>query len=326
MKAAAHLLLVSFLFSCVNLARGASSDWAEAPKPAYPLNAALEGNTGEVKLRLVLNKDGSVRGATITKSSGRKELDYAAQAAVLKWRLNKSKIQSSDLDPGRDVIVDFRETEKERRIAAAVLRRASEKGSAWKQGGHFTFPPDAIYPEARRTARIRFTIASDGHPRTVQVLQSSGSSSLDAAAVRGIQTWTAYPEWVGETAEVPVTFEAPFSRRPETGSQRADWQRYIVFAPKPEYPYEARAKHITGSGVFLLTFNNDGHVESVQAAQSTGSEILDSAVITAFQKWRARPNPPFLQAKIPVTFTLTGRIDAGSWRLGQPQLVGTRHE
>lgn len=326
MKKLIRALLTSAFLVCSTLSEAASSDWAEAPRPAYPLHAALEGTTGEVGLRVVVNKDGRVREAMVVKSSGKKELDYAARAAVLKWRLERSKIQPRDLDPGREVIVDFRETEKERRIAAAVLRRASEKGSAWKQGGFFAFPPDAVYPQAQRTARIRFTIAADGHPRAVQLIQSSGSSSLDAAAIRGIQTWTAHPEWVGETAEVPVTFEAPYSKRPASGGQQPNWRQYIVFCPKPDYPYEARAKRITGSGVYLLTFNKDGHVENVQVAQSTGYEILDSSVIQAFQKWRATPNPPFLQAKVPVVFSMIGRIDAGSWRLGQPELVGTRRQ
>jgi TonB family protein len=307
-------------------ARAASSDWAEAPKPSYPLNAALEGDRGEVALTVVVNNDGHVREITVAKSSGKKELDYAARAAVFKWRLNRSKIQPRDLTTGREVVVSFEETEKERRIAAAVLRRASDKGSAWKHGGFFAFPPNAVYPEAQRTARIRFTISPDGHPRAVQVIQTSGSPGLDAAAVKGIQTWVAYPEWVGETAEVPVTFQAPFANRPAAGSQQPDWRGYIVYAPKPEYPYEARAKHITGSGVYVLTFDNDGHVKNVQVAQTTGSAILDSSVIQAFQRWRAKPNPPSAQAKIPVTFSMSGRVDAGSWRLGQPELVGTRHQ
>lgn len=60
----------------------ASSDWAEAPKPSYPLNAALEGRRGEVVLRVVVNRDGHVSEVTITKSSGKKELDYAARGGV----------------------------------------------------------------------------------------------------------------------------------------------------------------------------------------------------------------------------------------------------
>jgi TonB family protein len=327
----AILFCVAIAFFRVSLgAHGASSDWAESPKPAYPLRAALEGDIGEVTLRIVVNSDGRVRDAAIVKSSGKKELDHAARAAVLTWRLNKSRIQPRDLTSGREIIVDFRETEKERRIAAAVLRRASERGSAWKHGGSFRFPPEEVHPAAQRTAKIRFTIGTDGHPRAVQVVQSSGSSGLDAAAVKGIQTWTAYPEWVGETAEVPVTFEAPqsgnsgLSKPPGAQSLPLNWRSYIVFAPYPDYPYEARAQRMMGSGVFLMTFNRDGHVEKAEVLQSTGYSILDSSALQAFQRWRAINNPPFLQAKIPVTFTMSRVVDAGRWRLGQPELVGRR--
>ncbi len=321
-------LCVAIAFFRVPLgAHGASSDWIEAPQPAYPLHAALEGTTGEVKVRLVVNSDGRVRDATIIKSSGERELDHAAQAAVLTWRLNKSRIQPRDLTSGREIIIDFRETDKERRIAAAVLRRASQKGSAWKHGGSFSFPPEAVYPAAQRIARIRFTIAADGHPRAVQVIQSSGSSSLDAAAVKGIQTWTAYPEWVGETAEVPVTFEAPGGaappKSPPAKTEPIDWRSYIVQHPYPEYPFEARSRRMMGSGLFLITFNREGRSEKVEVLQSTGYSILDSAVLMAFQRWKAVPNSPFLQAKVPVTFTLTRAIDAGRWRLGQPEPITT---
>jgi TonB family protein len=326
----ARLFTVFLSFAGLPLLAAASSDWAEAPKPAYPLHAALEGTSGEVRLRVIVSSDGRVRDAVVVKSSGKKELDYAARAAVLKWRLQRFRIQQRDLDPGREVIVSFQETEKERRIAAAVLRRASEKGSAWKHGGFFSFPPEAVYPAAQRTARIRFTIGPDGHPRAVQVIQSSGSSSLDSAAVKGIQTWTAYPEWVGETAEVPVTFEGPrgttSAKSPPANAEPIDWRSYIIRHPYPEYPYEARARYEMGSGLFLISFDRDGRVKNVQVLQSTGYSILDSAVLTAFQKWQAIANPPFLQAKVPVTFTMTRVIDAGRWRLGQPELVGTRRE
>jgi TonB family protein len=325
----AILFCVAIAFFRVSLgAHGASTDWAEAPKPAYPLRAALEGDIGEVKLRVVVNSDGRVRDATIVKSSGKQELDHSARATVLTWRLNKSRIQPRDLTSGREIIVDFRETDKERRIAAAVLRRASEKGSAWKHGGTFRFPPEEIYPAAQRTARIRFTIGPDGHPRAVQLVHSSGSTGLDAAAVKGIQTWMAYPQWVGETAEVPVTFEAPGGggppKSPPSNAEPVNWRAFIVFAPYPDYPYEARIHRITGSGVFVLNFSHDGRVENVEVGQSTGSPILDSSAQQAFQKWRAINNPPFLQAKVPVTFTMSRVVDAGRWRLGQPELVGRR--
>ncbi len=320
----------NILVAVVLISRNASatgSDWAEAPKPPYPLNAALEGTTGEVTLRVVVNNDGHVREAGIVKSSGKKELDYAARASVLKWRLNRARIRPGDLSSGREVIVDFRETEKERHVAAAVLRRASSKGSAWKSGGFFTFPPDAIRPEAQRTARIRFTIDKDGHPRAVQIVESSGSAKLDEAAVKGIQTWTAYPEWVGESAEVPVTFETSHGGAFKKGTSEwapTNWQGYITYHPVPEYPFQARAQHMTGSGLYMITFSPDGHAEKVEILQTTGSALLDSSVVQAFQRWRAVANAPFSQAKIPVTFLMGRAVSAGNWRMGQPELIGAR--
>src|SRR5437867_1246322 len=107
MSMASRLILISAFFAFALFLNAASSDWAEAPRPAYPLHAALEGTTGEVGLRVVVDKEGRVREAMVVKSSGKKELDYAARAAVLKWRLQRSKIQPRDLNPGRDVIVSF---------------------------------------------------------------------------------------------------------------------------------------------------------------------------------------------------------------------------
>jgi TonB family protein len=184
MRSPRFLSILTTTFLAFRSLTAASPDWAEAPQPAYPLHAALEGTMGEVKLRVIVNSDGRVRDAIIVRSSGKRELDYAARAAVLKWRLHKSRIQPRDIASGREVIVAFQESEKERHIAAAVLRRASEKGSAWKEGGYFSFPPEEVYPAAQRTARIRFTIGSDGHPRAVQLVQSSGSTALDTAYCR----------------------------------------------------------------------------------------------------------------------------------------------
>src|SRR5205807_4104861 len=51
-----------------------------------------------------------------------------------------------------------------------------------------------------------------------------------------------------------------------------------IFAPKPDYPYEARSRHQTGSGVALLSVDTgSGNVTDASMAQSIGSPILDNA-------------------------------------------------
>jgi TonB family protein len=56
-----------------------------------------------------------------------------------------------------------------------------------------------------------------------------------------------------------------------------------VSAPRPEYPYEARVKRITGHGVVLLTIDvQTGNVTDAVMAESTGSPILDNAAVSAW--------------------------------------------
>jgi protein TonB len=78
-----------------------------------------------------------------------------------------------------------------------------------------------------------------------------------------------------------------------------------VFAPRPEYPYEARARKITGSGVCVLSVGPDGGVTDATMAQSIGSPILDNSTVSAFRRWRFVPGK-YSKVKVPITYTLTG--------------------
>lgn len=79
-----------------------------------------------------------------------------------------------------------------------------------------------------------------------------------------------------------------------------------ISAPRPEYPYEARSHHITGSGVCVVTVDPaSGNVTDATMAQSTGSPILDNSAVSAFRRWRFKPNT-VSKVKIPITYTMTG--------------------
>jgi TonB family protein len=80
-----------------------------------------------------------------------------------------------------------------------------------------------------------------------------------------------------------------------------------VSAPKPEYPYEARSRKITGSGVALLSVDvASGSVTDASMAQSIGNPILDNSALSAFRRWRFKPGACAPKVKIPITFTMTG--------------------
>src|SRR4051812_16511758 len=79
-----------------------------------------------------------------------------------------------------------------------------------------------------------------------------------------------------------------------------------VNAPRPEYPYEARSRHITGNGVCVVTVDtSSGAVTDATMAQSLGNPILDNSATSTFRRWRFKPGT-VSKVKIPITFTMTG--------------------
>ena len=106
----------------------------------------------------------------------------------------------------------------------------------------------------------------------------------------------------------PPTKIAPIARPQRQGAavSAAGAKAAAIFAPKPEYPYEARSKKLIGSGVCVVTVDPaTGNVTDATMAQSLGSPILDNSAVSAFRRWRFKPGA-VSKAKIPVTFTMTG--------------------
>jgi len=59
-----------------------------------------------------------------------------------------------------------------------------------------------------------------------------------------------------------------------------------VFAPRPEYPREARSHRIAGSGVCVVSVDRgSGHVTEASIAQSTGNQTLDNSAVSTFRTW-----------------------------------------
>jgi TonB family protein len=77
-------------------------------------------------------------------------------------------------------------------------------------------------------------------------------------------------------------------------------------APRPQYPYEVRSRHITGRGVCVVEVDaGSGSVTSASMASSIGNPILDNAALSAFRQWRFKPGS-VSKVRIPITFTTTG--------------------
>lgn len=91
--------------------------------------------------------------------------------------------------------------------------------------------------------------------------------------------------------------------------QVASAKALAIYAPRPQYPYEARARRQVGSGIAILAVEpSTGIVKNAEMATSTGHELLDNAALSAFRKWRFRPGSVRAEVRIPITFTMGGSI------------------
>jgi len=112
------------------------------------------------------------------------------------------------------------------------------------------------------------------------------------------------PEFHEEQATPPprqaIKQAAPIRTATMSGARAS-----ATFAPRPEYPYEARSRKITGSGVCVLTLDPSGAVTDATMAVSIGNPILDNATVSTFRRWRFKAGM-YSKVKVPITYTLTG--------------------
>jgi TonB family protein len=186
-----------------------ASDWLSAPKPKFPTNALQKGAEGSVKLRLVLEKNGSVTDATVLKSSGDSVLDETARTAVLKWKMRPSAIKASDLVRGRDEVIEF----KQEALLAAVYPDRRAYFDSWEHTEWWMYAPFPSFPLSERrlhhvgTVLLYGKIAEDGQVTNVRILQSSGYPELDRCAVAALRLWRAHKKYAGTQFKLPITFK-----------------------------------------------------------------------------------------------------------------------
>ena len=119
------------------------------------------------------------------------------------------------------------------------------------------------------------------------------------------------PEFVEESTPPPrqnrpLVKAAPIKAPTQGGIMSMSSAKALAGSkPQPPYPYEARAHHITGSGVCVVTIGPDGSVTDAVMAQSIGNNLLDQSALSTFKRWKFRPGT-VSKVKIPITFTMAG--------------------
>lgn len=79
-------------------------------------------------------------------------------------------------------------------------------------------------------------------------------------------------------------------------------QSMAITAPLPDYPYEAKRRNLTGSGLCVMTVDTaTGTVTNATMFQSTGSPLLDKLTIQTFKSWRFKPGT-VSQVRVPISY------------------------
>jgi TonB family protein len=84
-------------------------------------------------------------------------------------------------------------------------------------------------------------------------------------------------------------------------------KNHALYAAKPRYPFEARARHWTGAGLYELLVRPNGTVSDVRVLKTTGHTVLDEEAKTALLKWRFYPGR-FTRVTIPLTFAIGSKL------------------
>jgi protein TonB len=122
-----------------------------------------------------------------------------------------------------------------------------------------------------------------------------------------------FPEERSTPAPTPPRNRKPVSRfvRPASvtglsGPSFGSVKILAIYAPRPQYPYEARRQHTTGSGLVLLMIDSaTGRVTEARVAESTGSVVLDNSAVSALRTWRFKSGT-VTRIRVPITYTLSG--------------------
>jgi TonB family protein len=102
----------------------------------------------------------------------------------------------------------------------------------------------------------------------------------------------------------PMHYGFSADQTQQVGSAKA----LAIYAPRPQYPYEARRRRQAGSGIAILAVDpSTGIVENAEMATSTGHKLLDNAALSAFRRWQFKPGT-VAEVRIPITFTMGGPV------------------
>ena len=275
---------------------------------------------GPVILRAIIDKDGNV--ASLRVISGHPLLVPAAIDAVRQWKYRPYLLHEEAVDVVTQIGVGYLRIGKETPEKVGAASQDQTNGAV---GGEIQVPADLaptllirkvspVYPALARQARIQgsvvlsIVINKDGEVRDTKLV--SGHPMLAPAAIEAVKQWR-YRPYISEDKPVEVETvvrvgfrmadgpEVSTPLRSQQGSAlRAGAPKLVRVAEgimqgmlehkvDPEYPADAKEKHIEGTVVLNVDIDGEGNVGRVELV--SGHPILAPAAMDAVLDWRYRP-------------------------------------
>jgi TonB family protein len=162
----------------------------------------------------------------------------------------------------------------------------------------------------RRLGDIQHSQPISGEVRrgAVSALSAVALSALSAALVWAQQN----PQRV---QEVPAAAPAPASPSRAAPSQNVSrWQQALIARLERFKRYPAEAHGAEGVASLAFTIDRRGNVLSSQIAKSSGSSVLDAAVLALIKRAAPFPPPPAEVPDVDLSFVVPIRFAAGEQR------------
>jgi len=301
-------------------------------RPQYPTEPSVRIR-GTVVLRAVIGKEGDVENLQLV--SGNPMLVGAAIDAVRQWKYRPYLLNGIPATVETAIHVDLAPPEQSapQGNAPETISGTVEVPSETVQG-LIVRKVAPLYPPLARQARIQGTvvltivISKDGDVRDTKLV--SGHPMLAPAAIEAVKQWR-YKPYIADNQplELATTVQIKFmiagGPDGEVPRARADWH-LSLHGPQfmrvsedvmrglldekvdPEYPADAKEKHIEGTVVLNVDVDDDGNVGRVELV--SGHPVLAAAAMDAVLQWKYRPfvsngAPMAVETTVQVKFALT---------------------
>jgi TonB family protein len=171
-------------------------------------------------------------------------------------------------------------------LAPSTLRELSKRAEA-------TPTPNADKPRSKPSVEIS---AAMPNQKPIPIVKQTPAPEELATPAAAAEEET--PRVKKRTIVQPKAPKPP----PATPTSLSAAKAVAISTPLPNYPYEARRAHVTGSGVCVMTVDTEtGNVTSTAMAKSTGNALLDKITTDTFGKWRFEPGT-VSQVQVPITY------------------------